>query len=77
MIADLRAAGDHSGCSDLSTATIPLTWGQAIDVPDSKWYGIPKSIKSFGAAAKIVTPTAAISGCNLRERHPCYDYRIL
>lgn len=36
MIADLTAAGDHSGCRDLSTAMIPVTWGQAIDVPESK-----------------------------------------
>jgi len=37
MIADLRAAGDHSGCKDLRTATTPATWGQDMDVPESKW----------------------------------------
>ncbi len=69
MIADLRAAGDHLGCKDLSTAMIPLTWGQDIDVPESKRYGIPASIKAFGAAAKTVTLGAAMSGCNMREHH--------
>lgn len=39
MIADLRAAGDHSGSRDLSMATIPDICGQDIDVPESKKYG--------------------------------------
>lgn len=36
MSADLNAAGDQSGWSDLSTAIMPDTCGQAIDVPESK-----------------------------------------
>ena len=36
MSADLRAVGDQSGWNDLSTAMMPDTCGQAIDVPESK-----------------------------------------
>jgi len=36
MSADFRAAGDQSGCTDLSKATTPDTWGQDMDVPEEK-----------------------------------------
>ena len=33
--ADLIAAGVQVGCMELRRATMPETWGQAMDVPDS------------------------------------------
>ena len=53
--ADLISAGDHSGCTDLSKATIPATCGAAIDVPDMIAKELPND-------AKMLTPGAAISG---------------
>lgn len=55
-MADFMAAGDQSGCSDLSNAATAETCGHAIDVPESKKY-------EFLLAAKMLTPGAATSGC--------------
>lgn len=63
IIADLIAAGDQSGYNDFSKATIPDTWGVAIDVPERK-ANAPVVVSSKGGiAASIWTPGAAISGC--------------
>lgn len=40
-IADLITAGDQSECNDLSKATMPETWGAAMDVPDRNSNAIP------------------------------------
>ena len=34
MIADLIAEGDHDGCTALIKAAIPVTCGQAMEVPE-------------------------------------------
>lgn len=61
MIADLMAEGDHKGCTDLISATIPVICGAAMEVPD-------KMLKSFleaagDQAARIFKPGAVTSGC--------------
>ena len=71
MRADLTAAGDHDGLNVLIYAAIPLTCGQAIDVPDIILKGTtllsPSTsvIEATGDhAARIFTPGAVRSGCN-------------
>lgn len=61
MIADLMAEGDHKGCTDLISATIPVICGAAMEVPD-------RMLKSFleaagDQAARIFNPGAVTSGC--------------
>jgi hypothetical protein len=56
------AAGDQFGCKDLMRATIPDTWGQAIEVPDRNSYESPWSLLAGVYAAKMSTPGAAMSG---------------
>jgi len=62
-MADLKAAGDHSGCKALRSAITPEITGVAIDVPES--IANPPTFKvSLGdVAANILTPGAAMSGC--------------
>lgn len=74
MRADLIAAGDQCGCTDLRRATIPDTWGHDIDVPDSKFQSTDRSSPentdggTFGGhAANMFTPGALISGCNRKK----------
>ena len=60
IIADLIADGDHEGCTAFIRATIPVTCGQAIEVPDR--------ILNFNfavagdQAARMFNPGAATSG---------------
>lgn len=74
MIADFIADGDHDGCTAFINATIPVTWGQAIEVPES-------TLKFMSAiagdqAARIFKPGAAISGCKQkRVRKSCKKER--
>ncbi|KAJ0815818.1 hypothetical protein HanPI659440_Chr00c29g0737041 [Helianthus annuus] len=67
--ADCIAAGLHSGCAILSSTAIPLTCGQAIDVPERRLnstrrgsscnlVGLPLPVQP----ARIFTPGAMISG---------------
>lgn len=61
IIADLIADGDQDGCTAFMRATIPVTCGQAMEVPD-------KMLKFNFAiagdqAARIFNPGAATSGC--------------
>lgn len=60
------AAGDHLGCADLMRATIPATWGQAIEVPDFIANLLPSD---GGTAAKMSTPGAAMSGYPSPNQH--------
>lgn len=60
--ADLMAAGDQFWCADLMRATIPATWGQAIEVPDSSAKPLLYFVWTGGYAAKMSTPGAAMSG---------------
>ena len=60
--ADLMAAGDQFGCKDLMRATIPVPWGQAIEVPDRNSYESSWSLLAGRYAAKMSTPGAAMSG---------------
>lgn len=66
MMADLIADGDHDGCTALTKATIPVTCGQAIEVPER----MLKCIFSYVAgdqAARIFSPGAVISGYRVVE----------
>lgn len=56
------AAGDQSRCKDFMSATIPATWGQDIEVPDSSAYSWMSFEPIGGYAAKISTPGATMSG---------------
>lgn len=56
MMADFSAAGDQFGCRVFSSATMPATCGVAIDVPEPNAY-------SSSLAARMLTPGAAMSGC--------------
>ena len=60
MIADLIADGDHDGCTALIRAAIPVTCGQAMDVPERM---LECSFPIAGdQAARIFSPGAVISG---------------
>lgn len=71
MIADLTADGLQLGFSDLIMAARPETCGQAMEVPESiKKRGgfLPASFTTeslSGHEARMATPGAATSGCNL------------
>ncbi|BAF10939.1 Os03g0158800 [Oryza sativa Japonica Group] len=71
--ADLMAAGDHVGCTALTTATMPETCGHDMDVPESKFHvterlssGITVGDDMGGHAARMFTPGAVTSGCTRR-----------
>lgn len=75
MMADLMAAGLHVGFHDLTVAATPATWGQAMDVPETRlnWDGFfcPTGSDEVGIQdARMFTPGAATSGwkCNA-QRH--------
>lgn len=63
MIADLMAAGDQVGWRAFRSATMPETWGVAIEVPECITYPFSANASSGEVAAKMFTPGAAISGC--------------
>jgi hypothetical protein len=67
-IADLIAAGDQLGWIALRSATIPETWGVENDVPER--IENPPASKGYAGelAANILTPGAAMSGCEA-QRH--------
>ena len=60
MIVDFMAAGDQEGFNDLTKAAIPVTWGQAIEVPERTFDFIP--LAAGDQAAKMFSPGAATSG---------------
>lgn len=67
--ADLIMEGLHWGNMDFMNAAAPVTWGQAIDVPDliaypDSFFPIGKLPDSFLGimAAKMATPGAITSG---------------
>lgn len=69
MMADLIAAGDQCGYADLRSKTRPVTWGQAMDVPDSKFHSTDRLSTSYpegedlgDQAANMFTPGALMSG---------------
>lgn len=61
--ADLIAAGDQSGWTALRRATMPATWGVAIDVPLLRLYALSVISLENALTARIDVPGAAISGC--------------
>ena len=60
MIADLIADGDHEGCTALTSVAIPVTCGQAMEVPER----ILNSIfpDAGDQAASMFNPGAVTSG---------------
>lgn len=60
IIADLMADGDQEACTDFIKATIPVTWGQAMEVPDSTLKFI--FAVAGDQAARIFSPGARTSG---------------
>lgn len=75
MRADLIAAGDQEGKKDLTYAATAVACGQDIEVPDLMLYNtlllspfIPESGAAGDHAARIPTPGAVISGCNVIKR---------
>lgn len=72
MRADFMAAGDHDGWKDLMYAAAAVACGQDIDVPDFILYSTlllslltPESGDTGENAARIPTPGALKSGCNI------------
>ncbi|CAA6661630.1 unnamed protein product [Spirodela intermedia] len=65
MIADLIAEGDHDGYTALIKAAIPVTWGQAMEVPERMLKLICWA--AGDQAAKMFSPGAATSGCKRKE----------
>lgn len=71
MSADLIIAGLQLGWTALCSATMPETWGQDMDVPDSilnfsggSPFGFVCAMDDAGdQAASMLTPGATISGC--------------
>lgn len=64
-MADLMAAGDQVGWSDLRRATMAEIWGVAMEVPVCM-VKPPSFVGSNGeVATNIATPGAAISGCSI------------
>lgn len=70
MSADLIAAGLQVGWIALRRATMPDTWGQDMDVPDSilkssenSSFSITTGDAAGDQEAKMLTPGAAMSGC--------------
>ena len=71
MMADLMAAGLHSGWSVRRRPTMPETCGHDMDVPDSELKATRRRSKarSVGELARVhaaitLTPGAVMSGCN-------------
>jgi hypothetical protein len=71
MRADLTAAGDQVGCTDLMTAAMPETCGHDMDVPESKFHSVERLSRGItvgddlgGHAARMFTPGAVTSGCH-------------
>lgn len=65
MIADLIAAGDHSGCALLSSAATPLRCGHDMEVPEiilNVDFVLVLFSTETGQAARIFTPGPKISG---------------
>lgn len=60
MIADLIAEGDHEGYTALIKAAIPVTCGQAMEVPERMLNFI--FFTAGDHAAKIFSPGAVTSG---------------
>lgn len=67
MIADFIAEGDHEGCTALTRVAIPVTWGQAIEVPDKILNFIPAAVGDH--AARMFNPGAVTSGYNIARNH--------
>jgi hypothetical protein len=74
MSADLTAAGDQVGCTDLMSATMPETCGHDMDVPESKFQSVERLSSGStvgddlgGHAARTFTPGAVTSGCHDRS----------
>eukprot|EP00252_Welwitschia_mirabilis_P016724 TRINITY_DN3706_c0_g1_i1.p2 TRINITY_DN3706_c0_g1~~TRINITY_DN3706_c0_g1_i1.p2 ORF type:complete len:228 (-),score=-2.02 TRINITY_DN3706_c0_g1_i1:1122-1805(-) len=72
--AERIAAGDQSGCAARNNAAMPLTCGQAIDVPDImlNFTRLLSALSSVGAewpvqAARILTPGATMSGFKISD----------
>ena len=61
MMADLIADGDHEGCTALIKAAIPVTWGQAIEVPD-RILNFMFPAAAGDHAARMFNPGAKTSG---------------
>lgn len=59
-MADLIAEGDHEGWTALTKVAIPVTWGQAIEVPERMLNMFPAA---GDHAARIFSPGAVTSGC--------------
>lgn len=57
---DLIADGDQEGCTALIKIAIPVTWGQAIDVPE-RMLNILFCVAG-DQAARMFNPGAVISG---------------
>jgi len=71
MSADLTAAGDQVGCTDLMSAAMPETCGHDMDVPESKFQFVERLSRGStvgedlgGHAARMFTPGAVTSGCH-------------
>jgi hypothetical protein len=71
MSADLTAAGDQVGCTDLMSAAMPETCGHDMDVPESKFQFVERLSRGStvgedlgGHAARMFTPGAVTSGCD-------------
>lgn len=65
IMADLMAAGDQVGWSDLRRATMAEIWGVAMEVPVCM-VKPPSFVMSNGeVATNIATPGAPISGCSI------------
>lgn len=60
MMADLMVAGDQEVCTDLIKATIPVTCGQAIEVPERMLEFM--FAVAGDQAARIFSPGARTSG---------------
>lgn len=65
MIADLIAAGDHEGWTALIKAAIPVTCGQAIEVPERMLNCL--SATAGDQDASMFSPGAVISGYKSRK----------
>lgn len=67
MMADLMADGDQDGCTAFMRATIPVTCGQAMEVPER----MLEFKFSFAGdqAAKMFKPGAATSGYKANIRN--------
>ena len=75
MIADFKAAGLQFGYSFLRRPTMPETWGQETEVPDSILYGIrrlsdarPIGLAASENAKRMSTPGATMSGWKWKQK---------